>query len=162
MIITDFLTEKECNTLLLEVEGSNNWKPQNPNTGIFILKSKNHKLMIEIYEKVSDLFNISLHTQSIRMIHKTDSKSFWEEHSDDSGGSDILFGVVIYLNDNFIGGELVYPDLGVSIKPKQGMLVFHKGSDKHKVTKVLSGNRYTLTSFIRGKQNTLQNKDGSV
>ena len=153
MIIKNFLTEEECNALLIEAETSDNWKPQNPNTEIFILKSNNHKILIDVHKRISALFDSNLHTQILRMIHKTDSNSFWECHSDDSGGSDIKYGVVLYLNDNFEGGELYYPNLGVMIKPEKGMLVYHSGNEDHEVLKVTSGNRYTLTSFIRSPKN---------
>ncbi len=149
MIIHNFLSDEECNVLIQEATASQKWKPQNENTGIFILKSENHKILIDINKRVSKLFDKELHTQIIRMIHKTNSDSFWEEHSDDAGGKEIKYGVVIYLNEDFEGGELVYPDSDISIRPKKGMLVYHPGSKKHRVSKVVSGDRYTLTSFIR-------------
>lgn len=149
MIIHNFLSDEECNVLIKEATTSQKWKPQNENTGIFIIKSENHKILIDIKKRVSDLFDKDLHTQMIRMIHRTTSDSFWEEHSDDAGGEEILYGVVLYLNEDFEGGELIYPDLEIEIKPKKGMLVYHAGSEKHRVSKVMSGNRYTLTSFIR-------------
>jgi hypothetical protein len=149
MIIKNFLSNEECDTLLEEARLSKKWKPQNEGTGIFILKSENHKLLIDIYKRVSMLFDKNLHTQIIRMIHKTDSDSFWAEHSDNSGGDEIKYGVIIYLNDDFIGGDLVYPKLGSEVKPEKGMLVYHPGDEKHRVSKVISGDRYTLTSFIR-------------
>ena len=51
-----------------------------------------------------------------------------------------------YLNDNFTGGELVFPDLGVVIVPKPGLLVGFPSNHKfvHAVPKVLSGKRYSL------------------
>lgn len=149
MIIKNFLTEEECSSLLLEAKDSDNWKPQNKNTGIFILKSNNHKVLINIHKRVSSLFDIKFHTQMIRMIHKTDKHSFWESHSDNSGDDEIKYGVVLYLNDNFNGGELYYPDLDIIVKPEKGMLVYHLGDQEHEVLKVISGDRYTLTSFIR-------------
>ena len=150
MIINNFLTKEECLTLLLEAETSKNWKPQNKDTGIFILKSNNHKVLIDIHNRVASLFDKNLHTQIIRMIHKTDKDSFWERHSDNAGGAEIKYGVVLYLNDNFEGGELYYPNLDIIIKPESGMLVYHPGDEDHEVLPVVSGNRYTLTSFIRG------------
>lgn len=152
MIIKNFLTKEECDILLDEAKKSNNWKPQNKDTGIFILSSSNHKIMIDIYKRVSELFDKSLHTQMIRMIHRTDKDSFWEEHSDNSGGSNIEHGVVIYLNDDFEGGQLIYPESKTSIKPESGMLISHAGDKIHGVSKVEYGTRYTLTSFIRGKK----------
>jgi predicted 2-oxoglutarate/Fe(II)-dependent dioxygenase YbiX len=149
MIIKNFLTKDECDLLLLEAKSSNNWKPQNQDTGIFILKTNNHKMMIEIHKRLSLLFDKNLHTQMIRMIHKTDKDSFWSEHSDNSGGNDIEYGVVIYLNEDFDGGELVYTESDTRIRPEKGLLVCHRGDQKHLVSKVTSGDRYTLTSFIR-------------
>lgn len=152
MIIKNFLTEEECDELLLEAKTSSNWKPQNPDTEIFILKSNNHKVLIDIHKRVAALFDKNLHTQIIRMIHKTDKNSFWERHSDNSGGNDIKYGVVLYLNDDFDGGELYYPNLDLTVIPEKGMLVYHLGNQEHEVLKVISGDRYTLTSFIRSQQ----------
>lgn len=109
MIIKNFLTKGECVILLKEAKNSINWKPQNKDTGISILKSSNHLLMVDINKRVSKLFDNNLHTQIIRMIHKTDKDSFWELHSDNSGGDEIKYGVVIYLNDNFKGGGVTLP-----------------------------------------------------
>jgi predicted 2-oxoglutarate/Fe(II)-dependent dioxygenase YbiX len=51
-----------------------------------------------------------------------------------------------YLNDDFTGGELVFPDLDVVIVPKAGLLVVFPSDHEfvHAVPKVLSGKRYSL------------------
>lgn len=51
-----------------------------------------------------------------------------------------------YLNDDFTGGELVFPDRDVVITPKPGSFVAFPSNHKfvHAVTKVLSGKRYSL------------------
>jgi hypothetical protein len=51
-----------------------------------------------------------------------------------------------YLNDDFTGGELVFPHLDVAITPKPGLLVAFPSNHKfvHAVPKVLSGKRYSL------------------
>jgi hypothetical protein len=51
-----------------------------------------------------------------------------------------------YLNDDFTGGELVFPDLNVVITPKPGLFVGFPSNHKfvHAVPKVLSGKRYSL------------------
>ena len=52
---------------------------------------------------------------------------------------------IAYLNDDFMGGDLVFPELNVVITPKPGLVV---GSlviaFVHAVPKVLSGKRYSL------------------
>ena len=51
-----------------------------------------------------------------------------------------------YLNDEFTGGELVFPDRDVVIAPKPGLLVAFPSNHEfaHAVPKVLSGKRYSL------------------
>ena len=53
---------------------------------------------------------------------------------------------IAYLNDDFTGGELVFPDRDVIIAPKPGLLVGFPSNHKfvHAVPKVLSGKRYSL------------------
>ena len=61
-----------------------------------------------------------------------------------------LFGSVIYINDDYEGGEIYYPRLGLSMKPKSGMLAIHPGTLDflHGVRPVTSGVRYTIASFF--------------
>jgi 2OG-Fe(II) oxygenase superfamily len=53
---------------------------------------------------------------------------------------------IAYLNDDFTGGELVFPALDAVIRPKPGLLVGFPSNHKflHAVPKVLSGKRYSL------------------
>ena len=53
---------------------------------------------------------------------------------------------LVYLNDNFTGGELVFPDRDVVIVPKPGLFVGFPSNHEfvHAVPKVLSGKRYSL------------------
>ena len=54
------------------------------------------------------------------------------------------FNSIIYLNDDFDGGEF-YTDYGLSYKPKTGTLTFFNGSTiMHGLKKVLRTHRYTL------------------
>jgi len=56
---------------------------------------------------------------------------------------------LLYLNDDYDGGELVFPEQGISIKPETGSLIFFEGDYKkpHGVNKVISGPRYNLVTF---------------
>ena len=55
---------------------------------------------------------------------------------------------VLYINDDYKGGELTFPDLELEIKPKAGSLVVWAGSERHGVNKIEEGNRYTLITFL--------------
>lgn len=56
---------------------------------------------------------------------------------------------LFYYNDDFEGGELFYPQHGITVTPKPGLAIAHPGDINylHGVTMIRSGNRYTTPSF---------------
>ena len=74
-------------------------------------------------------------------------------HADFSEADDIddivLFNTAIYHND-VAGGNIYYPEIGVSYHPKQGDIVMHPGTTKyrHGVQKVLKDTRYISTLWV--------------
>jgi hypothetical protein len=62
----------------------------------------------------------------------------------------VAHGLILYLNEDFEGGELYYPNLDIEISPERGMLVAHSAKDlySHGVKEVTSGIRYGLTMFM--------------
>jgi prolyl 4-hydroxylase len=82
---------------------------------------------------------------------------YMSEHQDfDPSGTNtnIVFGAVFYVNDNFTGGELYYPELDYKIKPKAKSVIVHKWDYWHSVLPVETGTRYMFTIFIKGNENT--------
>jgi hypothetical protein len=67
-------------------------------------------------------------------------------------GHDI--GGVIYLNNDYVGGEIYFPDHDIQIKPEPGMLVFFPGDGNygHGVTRMMSGRRYAIPLFWNIKE----------
>jgi predicted 2-oxoglutarate/Fe(II)-dependent dioxygenase YbiX len=59
--------------------------------------------------------------------------------------------VVCFLNDDFTGGELVFPGLDLVIKPQAGTLVCFPADHNyiHGVNPVTAGHRYTLVTWMR-------------
>jgi hypothetical protein len=76
-------------------------------------------------------------------------------HADDMTNTDIkglehrAFGSIIYLNDNYEGGQTYYPNYNISITPQAGKLAIHPGDPDHLhgVTKIEGEIRYTIASF---------------
>ncbi len=65
----------------------------------------------------------------------------------------IGYGFCLYFNDDYAGGELDYPDLKITIKPKANSLFIHGGHIVHGSLPVLDDNiRYFSTVFIRGTE----------
>ncbi len=59
--------------------------------------------------------------------------------------------VVYFLNDDFTGGELVFPGLDLVIRPQAGTLVCFPADHNyiHGVNPVTAGHRYTLVTWMR-------------
>lgn len=77
-------------------------------------------------------------------------------HSDyeNFGGQEHVYnwrqiGCVLYLNEDFVGGELIFPQHGVQLPIKEGMLGFFPGdvNHAHGVNRILDGTRYTISMF---------------
>lgn len=93
---------------------------------------------------------IGYHTQ------KWEPGAYARKHSDNTdeqGNSGAFtrsrYAAFLYLNDNFEGGMLQFPDQGISIQPKVGMLAVFDGgfNNMHEVTLISKGVRYTIGSF---------------
>lgn len=58
--------------------------------------------------------------------------------------------MVIYLNDNFEGGEIVFPHQAISIKPRKGMMVAFPSTHHflHGVNPVTNGVRYAIVNWF--------------
>lgn len=57
---------------------------------------------------------------------------------------------LLYLNDNFEGGDLVFPDFGIRIRPEPGLFVAFPSTHhfEHGVEPIVSGNRYTVVNWM--------------
>jgi hypothetical protein len=69
---------------------------------------------------------------------------------------------LFYINDDYEGGELYFPEQNIQFKPKAGAAYFFPGDKNyiHGVTEITKGTRYTCPFFWTIK--THYNEDGSV
>ncbi len=58
--------------------------------------------------------------------------------------------MVIYLNDDYDGGEIVFPKQALSVKPRKGMLVAFPSNHHflHGVNPVVTGTRYAIVNWF--------------
>jgi Rps23 Pro-64 3,4-dihydroxylase Tpa1-like proline 4-hydroxylase len=65
----------------------------------------------------------------------------------------IGYGFCLYYNNDYLGGELDYPDIKITIKPKANSLYIHGGHIVHGSLPVLDDTiRYFSTVFIGGTE----------
>lgn len=83
-----------------------------------------------------------------RMQEGVELKAHTDQHTDPS----IRYATIIYLNDEYNGGELFFSNKDLKLKPKPGSLVIFPGTDEfnHGVRHVQPGPiRYVLVGFIK-------------
>jgi len=70
------------------------------------------------------------------------------EHYDTSRPNDIA--ILLYLNNDYLGGDIYFPELGISYKPEPGdLLCFPDNQDYvHGVKEIKDGIRYTLPRWF--------------
>jgi hypothetical protein len=112
-------------------------------------------LVKNIKEVVEKYFLKSVSLNTIH-AHKLGVGAVGHFHSDNTNedGSPSHFDInkyaaIIYLNEAYSGGEILFPEHMLEIKPQIGsLLVFPGGKENiHGVREVISGNRYSLISF---------------
>jgi predicted 2-oxoglutarate/Fe(II)-dependent dioxygenase YbiX len=80
---------------------------------------------------------------------------FFRAHRDNGTPqtADRTFAVSLNLNENYEGGELVFPEYGPTrYKPKAGMAAVFSCSLLHEALPVTEGRRYVLTTFFRDRK----------
>tara|TARA_R100001594_G_scaffold123582_1_gene160043 strand:- start:153 stop:605 length:453 start_codon:yes stop_codon:yes gene_type:complete len=104
--------------------------------------------VVEIVKNLFKNHNINLEIDSAQIqTWPTGSKSDLHVHGDgcdwDDGRGNTRFNSMIYLNENFEGGEFFTEN--ITIRPRTGTMTFFDGSFVHHGVKPISnGNRYTI------------------
>jgi len=89
--------------------------------------------------KVQKFLDFNFKKFRIQMLNET-IKQIELPHRHDNSWSFIIF-----LNENFEGGEVIFKD--VEYKPKTGDMIYFSGEEYHKVNNCV-GDRYTLVGFM--------------
>ena len=96
----------------------------------------------------------SIHKDSGYSILRYHVGHYYGEHSDsytyDSEHIRIL-SILLYLNDSYEGGEIVFPRQNVKLKPEPGSMVIFPsmGTHPHKALTVTKGTKYVVVSWAR-------------
>lgn len=110
----------------------------------------------KLEEAVSLVYNKRVTPSSIH-AQKWDVGSSANPHSDNSdfdgnpteGFDNLKYVGILYLNSDYEGGNLYFPEHEISIHPNSGsMYIFSGGVENiHGVTEITSGTRYSIVSF---------------
>lgn len=119
---------------------------------IYFLDRNKTEWVEDIEAKIRLLFEGSTRINAISAIQRYKPGANMQLHEDDTFDKLVKFGLVIYLNDNYTGGEIVYPTLKLKIKPKERSLIIHPANLPHSVEMVGGqSTRYILSTFVSGE-----------
>lgn len=169
-IYSDVGLSKDFDSLMSFVDkGLLTWKNRDPNSNIqdiTINPEENDMLLKNIYKTFESKFDIyekkylkDFHTPKkmadfskrefiffLKYLNGMSSPS----HFDDLAEYTIRVTLLYYPNDNYEGGEIVFPKFNVTIKPKADQIILFPSSYvyEHYVSEVKNGIRYVGGSFL--------------
>ena len=116
-----------------------------------------------VREQLNPFFNVKIKDSEMPQILVYHPGGHYRPHIDGEAlfndGSGVLswkknvdrdISLILYLNQDFEGGELVFPKLAISIKPRQGMLLGFPSNHHylHGVNPTISGTRYAIVNWF--------------
>lgn len=174
--IDNFISPEQCSNIVnfrWKWRKSKGWNAETSSTRFTDIRTsstvfvnlKNITIPIEIrliYTKISEFFNISSSRFEDVQLTRYEPNQFYQDHWDYFSDKDLqdnnrVITTILYLNDNFSGGNTTFPLLNQSIAPKAGKLLYFEydyDKDTNKLTKhsgdqVISGIKQIATIWIR-------------
>ena len=80
------------------------------------------------------------------MLHSDEKLATLED-----GYEQKAYSAILFLNDDYLGGEIEFPLHNLSLKPNKGSMIYFEGNQDnlHKVKTVLGGERTNIVIFFR-------------
>jgi hypothetical protein len=105
-----------------------------------------------VLRKYSDGESLGVHCDGVSLDDAGDSIDYLRDYDPTSVHPTTITegAMVLYLNDDYDGGELFFPDIDLEIKPKSGQLIAWPSGPffEHGVKKISNGDRYVVSSFL--------------
>jgi hypothetical protein len=160
-IIPNFVSDEDCANAIRIIDKFDSKKALeefNANMDVHVVPEQ-HPEGVALIKKYSDLI-LPVHREHngfLPELYTTEGwLSLWESgngagvHTDSHDGYEFLiFSTVLYLNDSaeYLGGEIFFPNQGVTYSPKKGDAVIFPGGGHeyvHGVNNIYDGRRYTI------------------
>lgn len=162
-VIENFLSQDECLVIYNEskkdiynknVTGQWANRLSDPNKTSNDVKNILKSAHIKILEIAKNFYNVDLEFISFdegQSIVKWPTGSSMDEHIDDFSTFHNHIASLLYLNDDYEGGEIRFVDYDFTIKPKSGTLILFPGNKyySHEVLKVKTGERYVSPLWFK-------------
>ena len=160
----NLLSKEECEYLIWLAESTDEWledtlpfwKGRNiPFLTMLLARpwatEETYPLCVDIVKRIwsfiESSFGVEVYPDQIGIV-RWPPGSWQMTHKDDVDGLDRVSGCVVFLNDDYEGGEPFYPHYGKMVKPRAGMVYAHSSDADHLhgVTQIKNKTRYTIST----------------
>jgi len=114
------------------------------------LGSVMYKYFTPVEEHYKGDFGVETRSHDLWSILNYGEGEYFRNHLDDCLEFPRTVSVIYYLNDDYDGGEIIFPRFGVIYKPKANDLLVFPSSYvyNHSVNNVYNGHRYAVVSWL--------------
>lgn len=136
---------------------------KNTNTNISVQDLELNKIWQDAYnaqispvEDYCRTYNVKMEYWEAMNFIKYGPGQHFQEHADHGFSYIATVSLVAYPNDDYEGGELFFPKLGLNIKPKAGDLYIFPSTYlfSHRAMPVHSGTKYSIVTMLDYNDNT--------
>jgi len=158
--IENVLSEEDHKFLLNYIKVADSWKEQ-PWQAVTIESENLPKEILEIlksvfeivYKKSVDLYDVPINPFPKSALHLVKFVKGFSlgTHVDTSSSEGNHIASVYYINDDYIGGEIYFPDHELEIKPKPNSLIIFPGNENylHGVREIVDNDRYSSALWLQ-------------
>lgn len=154
-IIENILSKEEHKELLDFAESINSWQAQPWGVKFFVSKQMPEKIVDLLektfriaYQECTNFYNVKLRVFERNEVHliKFEKNYKMNQHVDTAGD----FASIYYINDNYQGGEINFPDHNLKIKPNANSLIIFPSNEDylHEVLENIEKERYSSTLWF--------------
>jgi hypothetical protein len=129
-------------------EITQNWVDKNLN----VTKYPEYRIYFDRLDKLVSESDDSLHLSGLATIQRMQPGVELKSHTDQHTDPSIRYATIVYINDDYVDGELFFKNLDLSLRPKPKTLLIFPGNEEyeHGVKEVSKGPiRYVLVGFIK-------------
>jgi Rps23 Pro-64 3,4-dihydroxylase Tpa1-like proline 4-hydroxylase len=130
-------------------------KNANANETMVLVNNRCRDLISSAVKNYRDLFRIEEEIHDIEGygLLRYSGGEHYGRHYDGGTESSRSISVLIYLNDDYEGGEIEFPNFNIKIKPKAGMLMLFPSNYAyaHIAHPVTSGTKYVIATWLRDR-----------
>jgi hypothetical protein len=167
--IENVLSEEEHKILLEYAKNAQSWKEQpwkaitieSENLPEYILEMLN-KIFQLVYKRSVELYDVAInpfHKSALHIVKFVEGFHLGP-HVDTLSSEGNHIASVYYLNDDYTGGEINFPDHKLKIKPKPNSLIIFPGNENylHEVRKIVGNDRYSSAMWLQFTGSTFNKK----